>query len=75
MRADELDTRFDQGEDITQFLDLDQAHRPGYTKQRIDLDLPVWMIQALDQEAERLGITRQALINVWLGDRLNPRLH
>lgn len=73
MRADEFDTRFDQGEDITPFLDLSQAYRPGYTKQPIDLDLPLWMIQALDQEADRLGITRQALIKVWLSDRLSSR--
>lgn len=71
MKADEFDTQFDNGEDVVELLDLSKANRPGYKQQRIDVDLPVWMLNAVDQEAERLGITRQAVIKVWIADRLD----
>ncbi|MBB3048654.1 hypothetical protein FHR99_002928 [Litorivivens lipolytica] len=34
------------------------------------MDFPVWMIEALDDEAARLGVTRQSIIKVWLAERL-----
>ncbi|MBC7973275.1 MAG: CopG family transcriptional regulator [Verrucomicrobia bacterium] len=75
MKADEFDTKFDNGEDITNFLDLSQASHPGYEQARIDVDVPIWMLDALDQEAKRLGVTRQAIIKVWLADRLAALSH
>ncbi len=70
MKADEFDTRFDSGEDITDLLDLSQASRPGYEQMHIDLDFPIWMLHALDQEANWLGVTCQAMIKTWIADRL-----
>lgn len=70
MKATEFDTKFDDGEDITDFLDLSQARYPGYEQQHIDVDFPTWMIAALDQEARRLGVTRQSIIKIWIADRL-----
>jgi len=70
MKATELDTKFDNGEDIVDFLDLSQIRYPGYEQQQIDVNLPTWMIAALDREAKRLGVTRQSIIKVWLADRL-----
>ena len=70
MKATEFDTKFDQGEDITEFLDLSQAKRPGYEQKRVNVDFPAWMIEALDHEAKRLGVTRQSIIKVWLAERL-----
>jgi hypothetical protein len=75
MKADEFDTKFDDGEDITNLLDLSQASHPGYEQTRIDVDVPIWMLEALDQEAKRLGVTRQAIIKVWLADRLAALAH
>lgn len=73
MKATELDTKFDNGEDITDFLDLSQAKHPGYEQKSINIDFPTWMIEALDQEAKRLGVTRQSIIKIWIADRLtNP---
>ena len=62
--AKELDEKFDRGEDVSEYFDLDNAIR------RINVDFPVWMLQALDEESKRLGINRQALIKVWIGDRI-----
>lgn len=70
MKATEFDAKFDNGEDITGSLDLSQAKRPAYEQQQIDVDLPTWMIAALDQEARRLGVTRQSIIKIWIADRL-----
>jgi CopG antitoxin of type II toxin-antitoxin system len=71
MKADEFDTRFDNGEDMTDFLDLSQIKRSGYEQKSIDIDFPTWMIEALDQEAKRLGVTRQSIIKIWIADRLS----
>lgn len=70
MKATEFDSKFDNGEDITASLDLPQAKRPGYEQQQVDVDFPTWMVAALDQEAKRLGVTRQSIIKIWIADRL-----
>jgi hypothetical protein len=68
--AEELDRRFDDGEDISPFLDWSQARRPGLEQRRVNVDLPSWMIESLDGEAKRVGVTRQSIIKVWLAERL-----
>ena len=70
MRAKELDKKFDKGEDISKYLDLSRASRPGRDQKRVNVDLPKWMIESLDKEARRLGVTRQSIIKVWLAERL-----
>jgi len=65
-----LDRRFDDGEDITEFLNLDQAFRPNLEQRRVNLDLPNWMIASLDQEAKRVGVTRQSIMKVWMSERI-----
>jgi hypothetical protein len=68
--AEGLDRRFDEGEDITQFLDLDQSFRPNLKQRRVNLDLPIWMIDTLDKEAKRVGVTRQSIMKVWISERI-----
>jgi hypothetical protein len=70
MKADELDKKFDEGEDISEFLDLSQARRPGQEQKRVNVDFPVWMIHDLDKEAKRLGVPRQSIIKIWIAERL-----
>jgi hypothetical protein len=70
MKADEFDRKFDRGEDVTPHLDIAEARRPGYEQRRVNVDFPVWMIESLDREARRLGVTRQSIIKVWIADRL-----
>jgi hypothetical protein len=70
MKASELDKRFDDGEDITGELDLVSARRPNREQRRVNVDFPTWMIESLDREARRLGVTRQSIIKVWIADRL-----
>ncbi len=70
MKAKTFDKRFDRGEDISKHLDLSKAVRPVREQKRVNVDLPVWMVQSLDKEARRLGVTRQSIIKVWLAERL-----
>ncbi len=73
MKAKELDRRFDEGEDVSGVLDLGKARRPGQEQRRVNVDFPVWMIESLDRESNRLGVTRQSIIKVWIADRLERK--
>ena len=70
MKARSLDKKFDEGKDITKDLDLSKARRPLQAQKRVNVDFPIWMIESLDKEAARLGVTRQSIIKVWLSERL-----
>ena len=70
MKAEEFDKRFDGGENVSEFLDLSKAERPGRNQKRVNVNFPIWMIQSLDREAKRLGVTRQSIIKVWIAERL-----
>ncbi len=70
MKAKKFDSDFDGGKDISQALDLSKARRPLQEQKRVNVDFPAWMIDSLDKEAGRLGVTRQSIIKVWLAERL-----
>lgn len=74
--AEELDRRFDAGEDISEYIDWGSARRFNREKQqtvRISLDVAPTMLKALDTESERIAITRQALIKELIDDGLARR--
>ncbi len=73
MKAKQLDANFDNGNDITKSLDLSKIRRPNQEQRRVNVDFPTWMIDSLDKEATRLGVTRQSIIKVWLAERLEAR--
>ncbi len=71
MNAKEFDQKFDDGEeDIIEMLDLSKAKRPFSTQKRLSIDLPIWMIELIDREANRLGVTPQTIIQTSLTERL-----
>lgn len=70
MKASEFDKNFDDGENILAELDVSRARRPGEETRRINVDFPAWMVESLDREARRLGVTRQSIIKMWLAERL-----
>jgi hypothetical protein len=72
MKAKEFDKRFDAGQDITKYLDLTKARRPNQPK-RVNVDFPSWMVDSLDKEADRLGVTRQSIIKIWISERLKAK--
>ena len=69
--AEEFDCRFDDGEDMGDYIDWNSNRRPNLEIKRVNVDFPQWMIAGLDREAKRRGVTRQALIKMWLADRLD----
>ena len=73
MKAKKFDQKFDAGEQVTDQLDLAKARRVGTTPKRVNVDFPSWMVQSIDREANRLGVTRQSLIKMWLADRLGQK--
>jgi uncharacterized DUF497 family protein len=70
MKAGEFDQKFDDGEDVTGDLDLAGIRRPSLEQRRVNVDFPSWMIESLDREARRLGVTRQSIIKLWIAERL-----
>ena len=65
-----FEQQFDDAIDITASLDLSKAKRVLQAQKRVNVDFPTWMIESLDREAGKLGVTRQSIIKVWLAERL-----
>jgi hypothetical protein len=70
LSAARLDEIHDSGEDLTEHLDFGKATRPGREVQRVNVDFPVDLLQAIDREARRIGVSRQAFIKLRLADTL-----
>ena len=71
--AKEFDEKFDNGEDISEYLDFSKATRPSTLKtdtKKVNVDFPQWVIESLDKEAKKIGVTRQSIIKVWIAERL-----
>ena len=68
--AKDFDERFDAGEDVLEYCNLDNILRPGLEQRRVNVDFPAWMIERLDQAARELGVTRQSVIKFWIAERL-----
>jgi hypothetical protein len=66
----EFDLLFDEEKDITEFLDLKSAKRSNMETRRISVDFPEWMVRLLDQQALKLGVTRQSIIKFWISEKL-----
>ena len=69
-KAKKFDADFDSGKSVAGALDVSKARRPRQEQRRVNVDFPTWMIESLDREARRLGVTRQSIIKVWLAERL-----
>lgn len=71
MKAKDFDKKFDEGKtDVVDQLNLKTLKRPKQMQRRVNVDFPTWMIESLDKEASKLGVTRQSIIKVWLAERL-----
>lgn len=70
MKAKEFEQQFDEDLDISMHLDVSKSKRVLQTQKRVNVDFPTWMIESLDKEASKLGVTRQSIIKVWLAERL-----
>jgi len=74
MKAKILEKMFDERKDITPHLVLSKARRPGYEQRRVNVDFPNWIIESLNAQASRLGVTRQSIIKMWIAERLKEEV-
>jgi len=70
MKANEFDEAFDRGDNVADQIDWSRARRPNVEMKRVNVDFPAWVVEGLDRQAQRLGVTRQALIKLWIAERL-----
>jgi len=79
MKASQLDKKFDENkEDILEYFDTSKIKMINEKQRRVNIDFPEWMIQSLDKEAKHIGVSRQAVIKMWIADKLkslNPQTH
>ncbi|OGS39683.1 MAG: CopG family transcriptional regulator [Elusimicrobia bacterium RIFOXYD12_FULL_66_9] len=73
MTAEEFDRLTDEGKDITPYLDFEKMVVVRPKIQRVNVDFPEWMVKKLDEEAHKLNVSRQAIIKMWLRERLDPQ--
>lgn len=71
--AENLIDKFDNGEDVSDYFDFEQAEFHASQTRRVNIDFPMWVVDALDAEAHRLGISRQALVKIWIVEELDRR--
>jgi len=65
---------FDERKNVTPYLALSKARRPGHEQRRVNVDFPRWIIESLDAQASRLGVTRQSVIKLWIAERLKEEM-
>jgi len=71
MKALEIDKRFDDNqEDILEYFDTSKIKMINEEPKRVNIDFPSWMVKSLDKEAKHVGVSRQAVIKMWLAERL-----
>ncbi|MCZ7466543.1 BrnA antitoxin family protein [Agrobacterium sp. O3.4] len=73
--AEEFDRMADDGEDISEYLDWSTARHLNIEPKRVNIDFPTWVVNDLDNEARRLGVTRQSLVKLWIAERLETGRH
>ena len=74
MKTKTFDRKFDSSEKVIDQLDMSKAKRVGTNPKRVNVDFPGWMVESLDREARRRGVTRQSLIKLWLADKLGEKI-
>ena len=70
MKTADFDKAFDDGEDVSAMIDWASAKRVNTEPRRVNVDFPSWVLDGLDRQAKRLGVTRQSLIKLWIAERL-----
>ncbi len=71
MKASEIDKLFDDNqEDVLEYFDTSKVKMINEEPKRINIDFPTWMVKSLDREAQHIGVSRQAIIKMWLAEKL-----
>ena len=68
--AENLERKFDAGEDVSDYFDLKNARWIEPSSRRVNVDFSSASLEKLDAEAARINVTRQSLIKIWIDERL-----
>ncbi len=69
--VEEFDQMFDDASDeIDEFIDKSRGRLVPPVFKRVNVDFRISMVDDLDAVATARGVTRQALIKMWLADKL-----
>lgn len=74
MKAQEVDEKFEAGKILTNDLNFSKTRRVNQQSKQLNIDFPIWAVEGLDKQDKRLGITRQALVKVWIAKKLKEQL-
>ena len=70
MKARDFDEKFDAGEDVSGEVDSGEARRPNLKPKRVNVDFPAWGGRGAGPRGAALGVTRQALVKLWIAEQL-----
>jgi len=71
MKASKIDKVFDENqEDVLDYFDTSKIRMINEEPRRVNIDFPAWMVESLDREAKHIGVSRQAVIKMWLAEKL-----
>lgn len=68
--SSDFDEKFDAGDSILPHLDTSKARRVRPRTRQLRLQMPEWLISALNHEASRRGVALDALLKIWTVERL-----
>ena len=69
IKASDFDDAFEKG-DVSKHLDL-KSVKAHFPVQRISIDFPKSIIEEVDFEAAKIGVTRTSLIKMWVAEHLS----
>ncbi|MGE6741596.1 type II toxin-antitoxin system BrnA family antitoxin [Allorhizobium pseudoryzae] len=71
--AEEFDRKFDNGEDISAYVDWSKATRPNLDPVEMTVVVKRGTLLRLDRRAKELGLSRDALLESWLTEKLEDQ--
>ena len=70
IKAEELDIKFDKGQDIIRYFDIAKSERHGLKQEKVIIAFPTWMLKSINKEAEKLGVSKEFIIKQWISEKI-----
>ncbi|RKE84123.1 CopG family antitoxin [Rhizobium sp. AG855] len=69
--AEEFDRKFDDGEDISEYIDWSTATRPNLEPAELTVTVTRGTKLLLERQAKELGVSVDSLLEEWLREKLD----
>ncbi len=69
--AEEFDRKFDDGEDISEYVDWSTATRPNLEPVELTITIKLGTKLRLERQAKELGVSVDSLLEDWLREKLD----